>query len=162
MITQDEVDKAFKRAADGQPTILSFTNHDFRDMEPEIEKMRRYISNSAKKFPKTPFYFSDAIHAMQSILELTPEKPELSAEIQPSSINGLHTLHIRAGRQLFGPQPYLALKLKDGRYCWENLDVQSDNHWSFTFDQNHADMNMVEKIGVAANSASGTAEVITL
>ena len=68
-------------------------------------------------------------------------------------------LTVKAGNEIFGPQPFLALKTRDGRYFWENFDFKDHSTWTFVFDQEHAPMDLVEKIGVACNSPSGVSEV---
>jgi hypothetical protein len=69
-------------------------------------------------------------------------------------------LHVKSVGKLFGVQPYLAIKTRDGRYLWENFDRQSDKEWSFVFDEYHISANSVEEIGVASNSTSGNSQVV--
>ena len=74
--------------------------------------------------------------------------------------NKTMVLSVKSMGELFGVQPYLAIKTKDGRYLWENFDKQSDKEWSFVFDEFHIPANCVEEIGVASNSTSGNTQIV--
>ena len=56
--------------------------------------------------------------------------------------------------KIFGSQPYLAIKTVDDRYLWENFDKLDEKKWRFVFDEFHVNLNLIELIGVAANSIS--------
>ena len=64
---------------------------------------------------------------------------------------------------IFGPQPFLAIKTKKNEYIWENFDKGlSEFEWYFTFDNMHIPSSIIDKIGIAANSFDGTTEVVNL
>lgn len=160
-ITQHDVNEAFLEAQNGNDVLLSFTNHDFRNMAPEIENIRSYISEAANIYSEVSFSFEEASDGFRKCVGLEKSKPELSIEFVKIRENKWRFDVISSG-DIFGPQPFLAIKTKDGRYFWENLDFIKSLHWSFTFDEEHAPIEMVEKIGVAANSSSGISEVIVI
>jgi len=158
-ITEEDVRDGFIQAQQGERACISFTNHDFRDMEPEINKVRGMIDAVSKEMPDVKYYFVDALTAAKKMLNLKPTSPNLNIRFNKKSKDEL-ILSIKAEGDLFGPQPYLAIKTRDARYLWENLDRQSKDEWSFTFDGNHISPNSIEKVGVASNSPSGSTQVV--
>ena len=57
---QKEVDQAFSEAEEGSSVILAFTNHDFRNMKPDIEIMRKMLSEAQKRYSNTQFKYCEA------------------------------------------------------------------------------------------------------
>ena len=157
-ISQRDVSEAFWEASMGKDVLLSFTNHDFRNMAPEIEKIMGYIRNSSSKFNDVSFSFEEAADGFRKCLGIAKKKPDLSTKLLEVKDNKWELI-VKAGDEIFGPQPFLALKTRGGRYFWENFDFKEDSTWSFVFDQDHAPIEMIEKIGVACNSPSGVCEV---
>ena len=97
---------------------------------------------------------------MRSALGLKPSKPNL--EVKMNSTKTGNRLEVISTGEIFGPQPFLAIKTKEGKYYWENFDFLDENVWSFTFDTEHASLDLIDSIGVAANSPYGTTQVIKL
>ncbi len=161
-LTQKDVDDAFMTAQNGQPAILAFTDHDFRDMSRDIDRVRNMISISKEAFPDVPFYFSSAADAMRNVIGLEAEPCELNIELRKSA-NCAKAI-ISAGKNIFGSQPFFAIKTATGQYFWDNLDYEDPAHnvWAYQFDVNNFPINAIDKIGVAANSPSGVSEVIVL
>ena len=89
---------------------------------------------------------------------MTKKKPDLSTELVELRDNKWELI-VKAGNEIFGPQPFLALKTRGGQYFWENFDFKDHSTWTFVFDQEHAPIELIEKIGVACNSPSGVSEV---
>lgn len=157
-ILQKDVDEAFKNALSGNQTLLSFTNHDFRNMAPEIEKIREFIKNSSEKFPDVTFSFESADDGFRKCLSIENTYPNLTVELIKIN-DDISKLNVISNGDVFGPQPFLAIKTLDKKYFWENFDFIKDNHWSYYFDQNNAPIHLIDKIGVACNSSSGFPEV---
>jgi len=157
-LTLGDVKKAFQRASEGKDTILSFTNHDFRDMVPEIDKVRNYIEIASKKYPSVNFSYENALSAARKHLNLKGCSPSLKLKVK--HLPGRCYLEIQSLAPIFGVQPFFCIKTYDGRYIWENLDFISLGLWSFTMDWNHIEPNMVQTIGIAVNSKSGSTKVI--
>lgn len=156
-LTVDDVRDAFKRANSGKKTLLSFTNHDFRNMEPEINKVREMIKIVSGEYKDVQFKFTNAIDAMRNVLELETEKIDLRVEL----IKGQEKiLKVETNDKIFGPQPFLALKTIDGRYFWDNFDFEGNNRWTYTFDNNTFNLSCIESVGIAANSSSGVTEIV--
>ena len=160
-ITTSDIENAFDEAQKNGQSILSFTNHDFRNMNPDIEYVRNLIKDCSKKFHKINFKYSTAIEAMRGVLGVfKPDVINLSLELLKKKTN--NCLFIKSQNKIFGPQPYLALKLKDGSYHWQNFDFEDDNLWSYSFDNDNVLIDQVETIGVAANNIHGVTEIIIL
>jgi len=157
-ITEEDIRDGFKQAQQGEKTCISFTNHDFRDMEPEINKVRDMIDTVSKEMPDVEYYFVDALTAAKKMLDLKIIIPDMKVNVVKTSKT--IELHVKSVGKLFGVQPYLAIKTRDGRYLWENFDRHSDKEWSFVFDEYHISANSVEEIGVASNSTSGNSQVV--
>lgn len=155
-ITIDDFRDGFKRANSGKSTLISFTDHDFRDIRFDVNRMREMIKVVSKEYPDVKFYFADAVTAMRKVLNLKEKKPELRIDVDKKKSK----LCVESFNGIFGPQPFLALKTVTGTYYWDNFDFQGKNQWSYTFDFNTLNFNSIEKIGIAANSLDGTTEVI--
>lgn len=157
-ISLEDVEEAFSEAQNGNNVILSFTNHDYKDMEAEITRVRNMIGEVRCKYPDVEFYYADALYAMRKVLGIQIELIGLSIDIENDKYPA--KLRIKCENNIFGPQPFLALKTKTGNYYWDNLDFSSKNEWCYTFDNNTFDINDIEKVGVATNNSAGLAEII--
>jgi len=127
-------------------------------MEPEINKVRDMIDTVSKEMPDVEYYFVDALTAAKKMLDLKITIPDMRVNVVKTSKT--IELHVKSVGKLFGVQPYLAIKTRDGRYLWENFDRHSDKEWSFVFDEFHIPANCLEEIGVASNSPSGNSQII--
>ena len=69
-------------------------------------------------------------------------------------------LTVKSEGEIFGPQPFLALRTRDGKYYWENFDfIKKGREWRFALSTpEHAPIGLIDKIGVAANSSTGHTE----
>jgi hypothetical protein len=158
-ITLEDVEDAFCAAQAGENVILSFTDHDYKDMRYEINVVRDLIACMAQKYPEIPFEYADAVSAMRKCLGLTYEDLNLEMELQDSA--GNPKLLVKTDTAIFGAQPFLAIKTKAGAYFWDNFDfVQPKKMWSYTFDVNTVKLEDVETIGIAANNGYGICQVI--
>lgn len=160
-ITQQDVDKAFESAAKGNDVILAFTDHDYKDMEFEIDRIRNMIAVAHGENPQVRFEYSNAVDAMRKTLKLPYSDYCLDADILTNGSRKY--LSVRVNDDIFGPQPFLALKTKSGRYIWENFDVSvPKREWTYTFDTNTIALCDVDIIGVATNNSYGIARVVLL
>jgi hypothetical protein len=153
-----DIREAFFRAETKENTLLSFTNHDYKNMKYEIDKIREMIGCVAKEYPHIRFEFVNAVEGMRKTLKLQPVFLDLSLALFASENN--NKLEVKSNKNIFGPQPFLALKTKEGKYYWDNFDFQNNNKWTYTFDNNTLKLETLESIGVAANSSSGVTEVL--
>ncbi len=142
----------------GKSTLISFTNHDFRDMKPEINKIRKMLKQVSEEYPNIKFKFTNAVEAMRGVLQIKKKTaPGFTAKLEEKS--GAIVFRIYSKNDIFGPQPFLAIKTNTSDYYWDNLDFQGKNEWSYTFDFNTLAINSVAKIGIAGNTASGVTEI---
>jgi len=153
-ITKENVLEAFREGTSEQPALLSFCNHDYRDMESEILKIQGFIRLASIKYPQKQFMYAEAVNGMRRVLNLSPDSFELNARIT-SSNSSTKRLEVNVDGKLFGTQPFLAIGLQEHRFIWQNFDQLGSNRWSFTFDENDIPWRLVESIGVAGNSMDG-------
>ena len=161
VITLDDIRDGFNRANEGRPTLISFSNHDFRDMKPSINKVRALIKQASKGFSDVKFKYSNALDAIRGVIgieKIDLINPGFDVSIEKNKESAI--IKIKSNKDIFGPQPFFAIKTKSEHYIWQNLDFQEKNNWSFTFDYNTIDLASVDKIGIAANTKNGVAEII--
>ncbi|NTS75360.1 hypothetical protein HR060_00660 [Catenovulum sp. SM1970] len=155
LLSASDVEQAFEEANSGKPVILSFTNHDFRDMSPDIDYVYRLISEAKKKYPEVDFVYSSGKDAMRKALSLN-EIPPLDFSLKVTN----NQLNVSSNHPVFGPQPFLAIKTKDGQYIHDNFDFDKPfNQWKYTFDDCTVKKSDIEKVGVAANDKYGNSQV---
>jgi hypothetical protein len=160
LLTEEDVHQAFSEANVGKPVVLAITNHDFRDLRPDVDEARVLIKHVAERFPDVQFRFVDAVEAMRSALQLSHQPPcELDLDIK--SVNdSTHVLTVQSTTPIFGPQPWLALKTGAGSYHYDNFDIDVPFHrWQYVFDEDTFRLSVLNAIGVAANNAYGTTTV---
>ena len=61
--------------------------------------------------------------------------------------------------KVFGPQPFLAIKTKGGRFIHDNFDFIDDSTWGYAFHSDTLDFLSVESIAIAANDMYGNTVV---
>ena len=162
LLDGDEVARAFERADAGHPTVLAFTNHDFRDMRPDVAATHALIADTARRFPRVPWRHARALDAARAVLGRS-EAPALQLDVRITHTNGITKLDVASQRPTFGPQPFLAIKTLDRRYLTDNLDIHEPHHrWSYVFDADTVPIRAVERVGVASNDVNGATHVVTL
>ena len=157
-ISHKDFYQGFEEAKINGKSCIAFTNHDFRDMTSDILKMQNMIEKVSKDFPDVDFVFTDALTAAQEMVNSDLEAPNLDIEFNNLGNNSVKLI-VQCQGKIFGPQPYLAIKTKGGKYLWENFDFLKDNVWTYIFDEFNSNIDLVEKVGIAANSPSGISEV---
>jgi hypothetical protein len=163
LLRESDVRQGFAEAREGRPVILAFTNHDFRDIRPDVEGVRGMLARVQGDFPDVPFRFSEAVDAMRRAVGLsTPPDWRLTATLRSLGAAG-HALEVEASAPVFGPQPWLALQTVDGAYHNDNFDIdQPFRRWRYVFDEETFPLNALSAVGVAANDAAGTTSVVVL
>jgi hypothetical protein len=132
-------------------------------MEPDIDAFRQLLNRVAADSPQTPFFYCEAVDAMQAALDLTPLPPcELDLAVHQID-ERTHILTVSSATPTFGPQPWLALKTAEGTYHFDNFDIDTPFHrWQYVFDEDTFPLAAVNAIGVAANNAFGTTTVVVM
>lgn len=156
-ISQEDVLEAFKTAQKNGKAILAFTDHDYKDMKYDIERVRHFLKNAMVEYPKVKFEYTDAITAMRKCCNIPSKDLEMNCKIV---YDNKIRLQVLTKEKIFGPQPYLALKTFDNDYIWDNFDFEGENVWSYTFDCHSIEYGRIEKIGVAANNSFGKCKVM--
>lgn len=159
-LTEDDIEDAFKRADNGKNALLAFTDHDYKDMEYEVNKVRDMLRKVSEKYEHIRFEYVNALDGMRKCLDLPADTIGLECKIIKRE--NYNVLYVKAEKAIFGPQPYLALKTRDKCYYWDNFDFKAQNEWTYTFDSNTLEIGDIEKIGVAANNAYGYTEVVRM
>jgi hypothetical protein len=163
LLTEADVRQAFVEAREGKPVVLGFTNHDFRDLRPDVESVRTLVAAVSKDFPGVEFEFSEAVAAMRSALGLDSQPP-CELELSLTKVDETtHVLKVSSSTPTFGPQPWLALKTHSGTFHHDNFDILRPFHqWQYVFDEETFPLKALCAVGVAANNASGTTTVRVL
>ena len=157
-ITSDEIEKAFKRADIGLPTLLGIFNHDFRDMGWEIEYFWDLLLPIVAKYPEVQFKYERAKDAFNAVLGNEPEPFELDVNLEG---NELSVKTVKG--KVFGPQPYLAVKTKSGRYIHDEFDFGLDGKsWYYVFSENMIRYEDIDTIGIASNDQYGQTYIKTI
>ena len=158
----EDIRQAFDEAREGKPVVLSFANHDFRDIREDVEEVQGLIAHVAADYVDVEFIYCEAAEAMREALCL-PDRDFCDLDIQLEEVGCAHVLTVRTKTPSFGPQPFLALKTVAHSYHHDNLDFQIPNHeWTYTFDNETFPLSAVEKIGVAVNNDCGKTTVAVL
>jgi|TARA_B100002003_G_C14127897_1_gene542502 hypothetical protein len=151
LLEKKDIQQAFVEASNGKPVILSFANHDFRNIEDDIDNVANLIKEVSNTFPKIKYKWCEAKEAMRGALNLKNNK---KIKIFQNIKNNI--LKIRFNKKIYGPQPYLAIKTKDNKYFHDNFDIQNPFfEWSYTFDEQTIPINKIKKIAWAANDNYG-------
>lgn len=157
-LTQDEVNKAFERAREKKPTIMSITNHDFRDMAHEVDFAREKIIKASKKHPDVKFKFCEAVEGFRAAI-YGPDHMFDPVELDVSLEGSVDRLFLKVETvkgKVFGPQPFLAVKTRSERFIHDNFDFDTSlTKWTYTFDYDSIHANDVSTIGVATNDKYG-------
>jgi hypothetical protein len=159
LLTLGEIETAFARANEGIPTIISFADHDWRDMRRDVRQAYEMVTKTAQKFPEVTWRHAGARDAAQLVLGVKREAPiqlKLDLEIQENA----GRLTVSANKETFGPQPFLAIKTLDKCYINDNFDFDTPRRrWHYTFDANTVLLPAIEAIGVGVNDMAGNTAV---
>ncbi len=165
--TQLEMNKAFNRANQNLPTLVGIASHDFRDLEEEVKFIFNLIQNSKKKYPNVKFKFCSSLDGFRNVIEVDHKKIKpikLKVVLNKYLKNDVPVLKIRTLQgKVFGPQPFLSIETKSGRFIHDNLDFSLDgNSWSYAFHGDTLPIGDVKNIGIAANDNVGNTFVKVL
>lgn len=165
LLTDEEIEFAFKDALDNGSAILSFTNHDFRDMSVDIEDVYSRIEKIHKKYSDVHTINSDAVTAMKNTFykekDIKDEKIEIIVEVVTESGVDKVIATLKSGK-IFGSQPYLAIKTKEGRYYHDNFNERDYmTSWEYILDNSTIELSTIEKISVASNDKYGNQCIVS-
>lgn len=150
-INVEEVRAAFAKArADRNSIVVGVTNHDFRDMSADIEWLKKTFDAAAGEFGVK--WRSASISDTFAPWQGTSTKSRWELQTQ----GDLTRLKLNYDADIFGPQPFMAVKLLNEQYHHVNLDiVRPFRNFSYVFDSNTVPIERVESIVIGANDRSG-------
>lgn len=146
------VREAFAEAQERGSAILAFSDHDYRDIRPDVDKVRAMIAEVRPEFPGVSLRFSGAEAAARELLGMAAEPgPRLSLRLADNRL----VVRLEQG-QIFGPQPFLALKDRKDRVFHDNLDVQEPGHfWTYTLDDQTLPLSALAAAGAGTAGRYG-------
>lgn len=159
-LQEPHVRQAFDDAMESGSAILAFSNHDYRDIRPDVDYVRDLIERVRSDYPDVTLKFSGAVEAAREHtrehLDKSCEEIGLSMEIEGNTL----FVNVEKGK-LFGPQPFLALKTRCGNYFHDNLDVQEPGkRYSYVMDAHTLTLENLAMIGVGASGVDGSSDVV--
>ena len=163
LMDEKEVKRAFDEAQNNKPVILSFANHDFRDLRVDVAEAHRLLTKVSKDYANIDFEYCEAVDAVRKAMNIEERKKcEFTLNIKKNS-EGANTLSINSSEKTFGPQPFFAFKTLTKQYFHDNLDFQVPfKEWTYTFDEETMPIEAIDKIGIASNNSYGITSVINL
>jgi len=158
LLEEHHVTEAFKEAQIRGSAILAFADHDFRDITGDIDHLISMLALVKKDFPTVKIKYCGAQEAAQRIGGSFPYEFQLQAVLDGN------LLRVKALQgEVFGAQPFLALRTKNGQYLHDNLDLaRNEGEWLYTFDDQTILLDSVEAIGVGAAGRFGGSNVVLI
>lgn len=158
-INEIEVRKAFSHAKENGSAIMGFTNHDSRDMAPDVDLVRSLIKKVSPDFSDVKFKYCDVREAFNRALfgkYEPPQKNILKGAFESTEVEGQWKLSVEASEKTFGSQPFLAVETRDGHFHHDNFDFQKPfRKWSYVFDEHTFPVETVKNIGIGTNDQKG-------
>ena len=158
-LTENHVREAFVEARASGVAILSFANHDYRDMRPDVNQVCTMLRNVKSEFPDVSIKYAGAEEAAISLMgyENKPA-PKLAIKLVGNRL----FVEVLTG-EIFGPQPFLAIKTKEGHYYHDNFDViEPRKKWAYVFDDQTLQINNIAKVGAGTAGGYGKSCVVKL
>lgn len=157
ILTENEVEAAFESCLAGKPAILSFTDHDFRDMTAEVAEAHAMIQSVHRRYKdRVDFQYCNGVAAMRMALRITDTRPvEITAKLKDNRLD------VELNGEFFGAQPFLALRSRDGGLYHDNFCLtQNPNQFFYVFDEDSLPLGELAEAGVAINARNGSTTVV--
>jgi hypothetical protein len=155
-IKREHIIQAFQEARKKNKAILAFASHDFRDFTEDLIVIRNLIKNTKNRFSDVKIKFSLASTAAKDLYAKNKKKLRLKLFIKKNRI----IIKLTSG-EIFGPQPFLAIKTKNNKFYHDNLDIiKPKKIWSYFLDKQTIEKKHVSKIGIGSASVNGNYFVI--
>ena len=151
-LSNNDVEQAFVEASQNNVAVLSYTNHDRRDMIPDIEHVYQMLQTIGKKYPQVEWKFSNALEAARSYKKLNPSRINLSYRIEDS------LLIIRTNVPTFSGDIFLAIEEYGDLFYRDNVTIESDRKWAYRLHRK----NNIKKIGIAATTIDGATDCLVI
>ena len=114
----------------------------------------------SKEYGDVDFSFARSIDAFRNVIGITgqEEKIDLDFKIEENLLQ----LDIISGEP-FGPQPFLAIKTKSGKYLHDNLDFgKFKQQYYYTFDVYTVPLDEIASVKIACNDKYGNQCIKTI
>jgi len=142
-----DVEQAFATAAQHGHAVLAYTDHDRRDLRPDIDKALGHIRAVAAEHPDVRWRFANAHQAARATLGLDDAPaPRFSHRFDGK------ILFIESDRTLFGPHPFLAVEEEGEVFYRDNPTIEGERRWAYRSNR----WDKVRRIGVAGSNASAS------
>lgn len=150
------VEQAIEDARKHGGSILSFSNHDYRDMRPDVRYVQAMVQKAMEQNGDVKFVFAGAREAAAAITG-DNKKVQLDFDLDLNSGSGILKVILRSG-EFFGPQPYLVYELVTGEYIHDSFNSDGSGHsfW-YSFDNHTFKLGAIRQVAVASNGVCGTA-----
>lgn len=163
-INEYEMEKAFKRADSGKPTLVGIASHDFRDLEPEVDYIRELVQKASKKYPDVNYKFCEAVEGFRETIwpeGYDDEVLDLEMSFHPETEEDVPSLEVSTkSGEVFGPQPFLAIQTRMQSFIHDNFDFDTSlNRWYYAFHVDSIPLESVDSVGVAANDKYGNVSI---
>ena len=118
--------------------------------------MQEMLGDIKSEFPDVLIKYSGAEEAAIALMKFE-NKPAPKLTL---NLDGQRAIIEVVEGEIFGPQPFLAIKTKEGNYYHDNLDViHSKKKWSYVFDDQTFELDNIAKIGVGTAGLFGKKSV---
>ncbi|MDN5249904.1 hypothetical protein QWJ17_00195 [Betaproteobacteria bacterium LSUCC0117] len=153
LLRKEHVEQAFNEAEETGAAILAFSNHDYRDMSSDVEVVHEMVSSAKSRYSDVLVLNSSAAQAAIALQQQSDSSPvEFSLTLKENIL----VVKLNSG-ELFGAQPFLAIKDRTDCYYHDNFDIHEyKSSWSYVFDEQTIRLDRVAEIAVAANSVDGS------
>jgi hypothetical protein len=150
-ISEKNIIEAFKEAKIKNKAILAFASHDFRDFTNDLIWIKNKIEKIRKMFPTVKLKFSKASEAASDLHSQNKKEIKIKLTIKKNKV----LIKLTSG-EIFGPQPFFAIKTKKKDFLHDNLDiVKPKKIWSYVLDKQTLERKYIEKIGIGCASLNG-------
>lgn len=152
---ETETVKAFERAKSGKPAIMSFFEHDYRDIYQRIDNFHRGLTEVAARYPDVEWEFAGPVEAVLKYLR-APQPTPLVLE----ALRTEHTVRIWSSDPLFQAVPWIAVRSADGsvKHIHEGIVKVDAQHWYWDIPESLS----WEEIGIAGSTDTGASAVFSL
>jgi hypothetical protein len=157
LLTKDHVREAFAEATELGAAILAFTDHDFRDIKPDIEKVNSWIDEVRTDFSPANVRFATASEVGRIFSE---EQKDIKfvANLRANRLE----VTVTEGTA-FSHQPFLAIKTTNGSYLSDNFDRGAgQGEWHYTFDEMTFPLVNVDRVGVAMTGENASVHTVVI
>jgi hypothetical protein len=163
-INEYEIKKAFNKAKNGNCNVyLGITNHDFREMSTELNEFYNLLTKVSKEYPTIKFKFSRTLNAFRDVIGYSKEEINNNRiELEFRFDKNVLIINAKKG-EVFGAQPYLAIKTVTNEYFHDNFDFgEFKKEYYYTFDRMTIFLSQIDTIAFASNDKYGNFCIINL